>query len=344
MEKEKAVIAQRFRNFAKNECKGSSELYEFLSNQIAGDHELLKLCAHTRTGQPIPNLLFGAVHYLLLRGTNHRLSEYYPSIVKKPKDIKGSFIPFKDFCREHQAEIRPLLQNKLVQTNEVRRCAYLYPSFCYMYSIAKKPLALIEIGTSAGLQLQWDNYGYSYGNKEEVYGNERSRVHITSKIKGESSPLLHADSPSVAWRVGIDLHVSDVNDPEDLQWLEALIWPEQQERLALFRSAVKQLQENPVKLFEGDGVALLSEVAKKAPKDTAICVFHTHVANQIPNDLKLKLVDNIKEIGRKRDIFHLYNNMWDSDLHLGYIVDGREYNHTIGETDGHGKWFSWNLA
>lgn len=169
-------------------------------------------------------------------------------------------------------------------------------------------------------------------------------MHITSEIKGEGSPLLYADSPPVAWRVGIDLHVSNVNDPEDMQWLEALIWPEQLERLALFRSAVKQLQENPVKLFEGDGVALLSDFAKKAPNNTAICVFHTHVANQIPNDVKLKLVDNIKEIGRKRDIFHLYNNMWDSDLHLDYIVDGREYNHIIGQTDGHGKWFSWNLA
>lgn len=97
--KETAVIAQRFRNFAKNECKCSSELYEFLSNQIAGDNGLLKLCAYTRTGQPIPNLLFGAIHYLLLRGTNHRLSEYYPSIVKEPKDIKGSFIPLKTFVR-----------------------------------------------------------------------------------------------------------------------------------------------------------------------------------------------------------------------------------------------------
>ena len=36
--------------------------------------------------------------------------------------------------------------------------------------------------------------------------------------------------------------------------------------------------------------------------------------------------------------------MWDSDLHLDYVVDGSEYNHIIGQTDGHGKWFSWNLA
>ncbi|MBU8567037.1 DUF2332 domain-containing protein [Virgibacillus pantothenticus] len=343
LEKEKGMLAQRFRNFAKHECKDSSELYEFLSKQIAEDKELLELCTHTRAGQPIPNMLFGAVHYLLLKGTSHRLREYYPSIVQEPKDIKASFIPFQDFCLHHKAEIQTLLESKLVQTNEIRRCAYLYPSFCYMYNITKKPLALIEIGTSAGLQLLWDTYSYSYINNGTVYGNSQSSVHISSEIKGMGSPLLYADSPPVTWKVGIDLHVSDVNDPADVQWLEALIWPEHQERLALFKNAVKQMQENPVKLIEGDGVALLPEVAEKAPKDATICVFHTHVANQISKELKLKLLQNIKRIGSKRDIFHLYNNIWDGDLHLDYVVGGKEYHHTIGETDGHGRWFSWNL-
>jgi hypothetical protein len=35
--------------------------------------------------------------------------------------------------------------------------------------------------------------------------------------------------------------------------------------------------------------------------------------------------------------------MWDRKLHLDYFLNGKEYNQTIGETDGHGRWFEWNL-
>jgi len=77
----KEVLSQRFSTFAENECKGSSELYQFLALEIAQDDDLLELCTNTLNGQPVPNLLFGAVHYLLLRGNEHKLKDFYPSIV-----------------------------------------------------------------------------------------------------------------------------------------------------------------------------------------------------------------------------------------------------------------------
>lgn len=61
-------ISNLFRNFSVKECKGSSDLYEHLSLQISEDSELLALASHAQPGQPIPNLLLGAVHYLLLKG------------------------------------------------------------------------------------------------------------------------------------------------------------------------------------------------------------------------------------------------------------------------------------
>jgi len=48
-------------------------------------------------------------------------------------------------------------------------------------------------------------------------------------------------------------------------------------------------------------------------------------------------------IGSKRDVLHLYNNMWDGKLHLDYFINGIEHNKTVGETDGHGRWFTWEL-
>jgi hypothetical protein len=336
------IISSLFRNFALKECRGSSDLYEHLALKIAEDEELLQIAANARPGQPVPNLFFGAVQYLLLKGKEHELREYYHSIVEHPKDFQQSFHPFRDFCLQNKEEIISILKSKLVQTNEVRRCAYLYPCFCYIYAQVKKPLFLIELGTSAGLQLLWDQYCYSYGTNE-WYGNPESNVHIQSEIKGENTPFLLQESPPVAARIGIDLHVNDLTNSEDYIWLKSLIWPEHRERLELFEKAASYLKKHRVNLIEGDGVALLPEIAKNIPEDTAIGIFHTHVANQIPKEAKWRLLEQVKEFGQTRDVFHLYNNMWDTKLHLDYFLNGKEYNKIVAETDGHARWFRWML-
>ncbi len=210
----------RFKTFAEAECRGSSHLYEYLALRIAEDSDLLHLAAEAPVGQPAPNLLFGAVHFLLLRGRDHSLREYYPSIVEDAKEVQASFPHFKDFCSLYSEEITSILKTKLVQTNEVRRCAYLYPIFCYIYSQVRTPLSLIEIGTSAGLQLLWDQYSYSYGSGE-LYGNKEATVLLQSEVRQGSEPFLLKESPSVDSRVGFDLHINDVTKNEDALWLKA---------------------------------------------------------------------------------------------------------------------------
>jgi hypothetical protein len=61
--------------------------------------------------------------------------------------------------------------------------------------------------------------------------------------------------------------------------------------------------------------------------------------NQIPHEAKIKLSEHIQNLGEERDVFHLYNNMWDLDLHLDYYVDGIGHRETLAETDGQGRWF-----
>ncbi|WP_411954865.1 DUF2332 domain-containing protein [Alkalibacillus sp. S2W] len=336
-----AALSQRFKRFAE-ECKGASELYEYLSLEIASDEQLLELSTYAREGQPKPNMLFGAVHHLLLQGADHELENFYPNITKQPKNSKDCFPVFKDFCTENRDQIIDLLSSKLVQTNEVRRCAYLYPVFHYAYKQVNKPLAMIEIGTSAGLQLMWDQFSYSYGS-DEVYGDVDSTVLITSEVKGKM-PELPSSAPPVTHKFGIDLNITDLNDDEKSSWLKSLIWPEHIERLKLFDQAVELFNQQSVNLIEGDGISMLDDIAKEIPVDQAICIFHTHVANQIPNDQKHELLNKIKQLGKERDVIHVYKNMWDQALHLDYWVNGQETKLIIGDTDGHGRWFEWNLV
>jgi len=340
---EKNPLSEKFKNFAVLECKGSSQLYEYLSLKIAEDKDILELASHSKEGQPVPNLLFGAVHYLLLKGKTHSLKEFYPSIVDEPRnDVDESYKYFKDFCEQNKNEIITILKTKLVQTNEVRRCSYLFPTFCYIFDTIKKPLALIEIGTSAGLQLLWDKYSYSY-ETNEIYGDRNSEVHITSEIKGENSPFLQGSIPPVASRIGIDLNTIDLTNDEEYLWLKALIWTNHNQRRELFQKASGYVKDNPLTLIEGDGVELLPELSKSISRDYCICVFHTHVANQMPMDVKKRLLEQVKLIGENREIFHVYNNIQDRNMHLDYYIDGKEYVNTVGKTDGHGRWFSWEL-
>jgi hypothetical protein len=332
-------LSMKFRRFAIHECSESSPLYELLSLKIAEDAEMIELASSARKGQPVPNLLFGAVHFLLLKGYKHTLSNFYPSITNHPAKAEDAYPAFVDFCRRYSEEIIELLKTKLVQTNEVRRCSYLYPVFSHIFQMTNKPLALIEIGTSAGLQLLVDKYSYSYGN-EEVYGTSKSAVHITSvQISGKKAPIARMRLPVVATRVGVDLHINDVRKKEDYLWLKALIWPEHGERQNLFEKAASYVWNQTLKLIQGDGVELLNSLVAEIPENQTICIFHTHVANQMSNDTKEKLLRKIAEIGDGRDIFHIYNNIYDAKLHLDYYLDGQESLNIIGETDGHGRWF-----
>jgi hypothetical protein len=340
---DKTIISDRFRRFAKAEALNSSDLYYFLALKISEDEDMLDLCMESKESQPVPNLLLAAVHYLLLKGTSHSLQDYYLSLTQTPKAIAKSFVEFKAFCQLHREEIRDLLKTKLVQTNEVNRCAYLYPVFCFIYNQVKRPLSLIEIGTSAGLQLLWDQYRYSYGTGEQ-YGNMASSVHLKSDLKGSGRPFLLKSSPPVLSRTGLDLHINDLRKTEDALWLKALIWPEHHERRERFEQAAELFKEKEVELIEGDGLALLEDVVKKLPVDAPICVFHTHVANQLSEPQKKRLIEKIREIGSTRDVFHIYNNMWDRRLHLDSFINGTETCRIVGETEGHGRWFEWQLS
>ena len=159
------ALAQRFVRFADQECGDYAPLYDRLARGIAGDPELLTLAAHTWSGQQAPLLLLAAVHSLLLGGVDHALGAFYPSVTHRAAVPPGDPMPaFRAFCRDYRNALLDLVSTGLVQTNEPRRCTVLLPAFATVARLAGgRPLALIEIGASAGLNLLFDRYGYDYG-------------------------------------------------------------------------------------------------------------------------------------------------------------------------------------
>src|SRR5437868_3282212 len=102
------------------DCRGYSPIYEHITSAIADDPEAQSLSLGGQPGQPPPNLICAATHYLLLSGVQHELAGYYPSVTPDAAPIDGAlYRAFRDFCLRYGDAIRTLVASRLVQTNEV---------------------------------------------------------------------------------------------------------------------------------------------------------------------------------------------------------------------------------
>lgn len=155
-------------------------------------------------------------------------------------------------------------------------------------------------------------------------------------------PLSQTPAP-VASRIGLDLNIVDLENEDERLWLKSLIWPEHGERLEMFERASSYIGEQAIDFIEGDRISRLSGLVENIPEGNTLCIFHTHVANQMTIDMKKHLLNVVEQIGQTRDVFHFYNNIQDKDLHLDEYENGVKREQTIAETDGHGRWFKWLL-
>ncbi len=329
-------LAGRFRHFALVECRDSSPLYAVLALTVSSDDELLELAGYCRPGQPPANLLFAAVQDILLRGEDHPLREFYPAFTERIRSCEEAGDVFRDFCRQHHEEIKSLITVRLVQTNEVRRCVPVQAAFAYVAgALGKRPLALIELGPSAGFNLCWDQYNYGV-----LAWESNSDVYLDTEWRGSRRPPRWGERPVVNHRVGVDLNVIDLDDENERRWLHALIWPEHEERRNRLAKVIEITRHAKMELREGDAILHLREMSQQAPQDSLLCIYHTWVANQMTREQRERLLDLVDEIGKQRDLCHIHINI-EPHLHLTYYRDGVRYDVPLARVDGHARWVEW---
>ena len=245
------TIAATYAEFAAREAHGVSPIYERLSVAISGNEELLALLGSLPPAKQQPNLLFGVVRFL-------------GGPVEDP-------VAFHDYALTNWPAIEAEIRSRGTQTNEVGRCAILLP----VLAALPQPLALLDVGASAGLCLYPDRYSYRYGSHRIGTGDPV----LDCAATGVSPP---AGLPEVAWRAGLDLSPLDVTNPADFAWLDALIWPEHTHRRARLRAAAAIAAGEPPLLVRGDVVDALPGLAAQAPANATLVVFHTSVMYQVP--------------------------------------------------------------
>ncbi len=335
-------IAREFRFFA-GMCAGRAPLYEALAEGVSGDDSILSLARGGEPGHPPVNLLFGAVHYLLLNGAEHPLRRFYASVGGR-EEPAGAYPVFVDFCRRHADAIRELVRTRRVQTNEVGRSGLLLPALFLAWERGgRSPLYLIEVGASAGLNLLFDRYRYAYSDGREC--GPASPAVIRTELRGPAACPVPPELPGIGGRVGIDLAPVDVTDPDAVRWMEALIWPDQVQRLDLLRAAAGLARKEPPRLVRGDALERVGELVNDAPATMPVCVFHSNAVYQMSEDWRTAFPARLAELGRDRDLMEVSLEWLGDDpgprLELvGYRGGGRDAQ-SLADCDIHGAWMAW---
>jgi hypothetical protein len=183
--------------------------------------------------------------------------------------------------RRERDRIRSVMLSRTTQTNEPARCSVLLPLLAEL----PEPLALLEVGASAGLCLLPDRYGYDYGRKRIEPGIAAAPVF---HCDANSAVPLPAKLPRIVWRRGLDLHPIDLRSEDEIGWLETLVWPGQEERLERLRAAIDVARSDPPAVVKGDLLTDLEPLMATAPNDATLVVFHTavlaYVASQARRD------------------------------------------------------------
>jgi hypothetical protein len=260
-----AGTADWYRNFGTFDAPASSPCYAEWSLGIAGDTELISRIEQWPHNKRQPLLILAAARFLGAGITPYR--------------------EFREFLLARWDEVSRVVLSRATQTNEAGRCTTLLPSLAAIAGSTGRPLALIEVGASAGLALFPDKYAYEYDD-----GGSVTRLVPQpdgARPAAEEAPVLRcavqgavplpAELPKVVWRAGIDLNPLDINDPDDVAWLEALIWPEQDFRRDRLRRAIAIAQQDPPLLVAGDLNEQLVSLADQAPPDATLVVFHSAV-------------------------------------------------------------------
>ena len=244
-------VRNRYSFFATKEVPGRCPIYEDLAHHIAADDDLIAFIASFPPNKRQPNLFLASMRKMLGR--------------------VPTFAEARSLMLHNSDQLKKVVLTHSTQTNEPGRCAALLP----ILSSLPQPLALLEIGPSAGLCLIPDFYSYDFNGKK-IDGKGHADFTLFCEVDG-GAPIPDA-VPEVVWRAGLDTNPMHLNKKDDREWLETLIWPSEDLRLNRLRSAVDLARGADIRIDQGDLHSEdLDRLCAAAPKDATLVVFHSAV-------------------------------------------------------------------
>lgn len=309
-ELEAETLRDYYGKFARLEASGTSPIYTAWAEGVAADDEVIALLLELPRPKRQANLLFAAARHL---GAG-----------------EGTYADLRAWLLRHWNDVRELMLARSTQTNEAGRCATLLPALARIPG----PLALMEVGASAGLCLYPDRYSYRFTVTGAV-GAEFAQSTTLDPADGPSAVVLDCELtnisvperlPEVAWRAGIDLHPLDITDVDQREWLTSLIWPEHEARRERLLAAASIAAADPPHLVRGDLLDTVESLLAEVPAGTQPVVFHSAVLAYVDAEVRACFAS----LMRSRD-----DVVWISNEGAGVLPDTPAQLETLGvEADG----------
>ncbi|WP_409484331.1 DUF2332 family protein [Arsenicicoccus dermatophilus] len=270
-----APIADRYRAFAVREAAGSSATLHDWALAVADDDQLLGLIGELPTGKQQPNLVLAAAR---LHGAT-------------PGDADS----LRHTLVDGWPAVRATVLARSTQTNEAARCAAILLGLQRIH----RPIALLEVGASAGLCLVPDHYSYAFSDGSRLDpGDGPGDLTIPIALGPGLRPP--ARMPQVVWRAGLDLNPLDPGDQADLAWLQTLVWPEHDERRERLTRAAALATRVGVQVRRGDLLVDLPALAAEAPPAATLVVVHTAVLAYLTEKQRAAAVELVTRARARR--------------------------------------------
>jgi len=233
--------------------------------------------------------LTGGLHRLMLTGADAGLAGAYP-----PAEVDDAALAaaVRAAIVAHDALLAAHLDSP-PQTNEVARSGMLLPGFLEIARQFNLPLALNEIGASAGLNLFFDRFRYAYG--DAVWGDIGSPVHLAPAVRGAAPDL--SGALSVASRDGCDVSPVDSSAEDGRLRLTSYVWPDQPARLARLGGAIEIAAGHDGPLVREDADAFVARRLAARLPGQAFVLFHSIMWQYMPETTRQAIEDRMQAAG-----------------------------------------------
>ncbi|MBW8172218.1 DUF2332 domain-containing protein [Ornithinimicrobium sp. Arc0846-15] len=333
----------------------TAPLYAWLARSVAQDPEVAGLLlANDNAELRVCALFFAAVHNEILIDPSVPIASYYRSVTAKPRD-DDPWPTFREFCLERSTSIRRTIATRTTQTNEIGRCALFLPALGIVADEVG-PLSLLDVGTSAGLNLNLDRYSYRYQPGSDLDPSAGVSAAVLPCEANAATPIPPA-LPTIAARRGLDQSPVDVRDPAQARWLQACVWPEKPERFTRLAAALEISRGHPLAVFAGDAIADVAAQAREAASEGHPVVLNSWVLNYLSGAQRNAYLEQLDLVGAELDLTWLFaeSPKLAPELPFGSDPDKPEATHLVlvcwrssvrsveplAICHPHGAWISW---
>jgi hypothetical protein len=323
---EPAVAFQKYARALAASAPADAEIMR----RCAADSQVLALVPDPATWD-VPHRLTAAVEWLVLAGD----ADDYERAADPWEAFRAAVLQHADF-------VAAFVRERRVQTNEVQRCFALLPIFLTVARQAQRPLDLIELGCSAGLNLLWDRYRYRY--LAGTWGSGEAGLELTGEERSPVPVEILDEAVTIRRRRGIDLNPLDMANDEHVRLLRVFTARHRQPRLL---AAVEIARAQPPELIAGDYLEVLPGMLEERDPSALTVVFQTLSTIYLSHEERERLRRIIDEAGAVGPLAWISTPTpeehgqrrgdYPIELALWPASEGR----IVARMENHGEWLEW---